>query len=310
VTGVQQSEKLRAAVLVIAGVAAGAGVAHVFVPRVGPGTTSAAAFDPVGSDASPSSDRLAVARAIAAIDDVALLEDALSRAATRPESAARDFEIDALLARLVVLDAERAFRVLGRLELDDAFAARAARVLAGADAGALIDALRSIDDAPRARLAALGALEVLAYDDSWIDRLAATLPSAQGRRLRVDALERRTAGDPYGAFQAALALDASLGGVALNRVGAAWARFDAPAAAGMASRVPRDHRFMYTREILEIWAETDPRAVARYFETADDAMLTELAVLFREEIQAYEDSARIVRARLPYMISRAFDGPN
>ena len=222
------------------------------------------------ADAVRVSERLAAYRSAAAHDEPAVVEAALERVALAKGTAARDLEIDALLARLGELDAERAARAAQRLALDARFVADAWLTWAEQDADAALAALGTSNDSSARRAAALALLDVFGDSLAAIERVAAALPAGDRATFEVDALAYKAERNPYGAFRDALALpDAATRRRAAQEVATVWARIDPEGAVAETALAPDDIQRDLQQAVAAEWARLDAAGFIRSLSTID-----------------------------------------
>lgn len=153
--------------------------------------------------------------------------------------------------------------------LDDAVVAERYRELAAADIDAALRALAAIEPAASRRAASLGLLDVLGDDAAAAERIAQALAPSERPAFLAARLGRRAESDAPGAFRELLALsNGTLKRMAAERVAAAWASQDPPAALAEASLLPDDIAMEFRRNVMTEWARLDAGAVLAYLETA------------------------------------------
>jgi hypothetical protein len=272
---------LRSFVFVIAGGIVGALAVWLLVAGNGDGSDSreevAALFgaiaNPDRSDSARSirvpsvTEHLGVYRAAAATSEETL-ETSLSRLVGAPASAARDLEVDALLARLADLAPARAATLTLELGLETRFVVRAFQFWADSEAEAALNGLSRIENRVTRREVAFGLLDVLGDDVQGFDRIARVLPESERASFQVDRIERRAEYDVYGAFREAQSIrDPRLQRDALQKVAVAWAGQEPLGALGQAAVLPADARSMYLNAVSAEWARLDPTSLIAYIES-------------------------------------------
>lgn len=230
----------------------------------------------------PASENLAVYREAAAIDDAASLDSRLAQVVTQPESAMRDVELDALLARLATLDPERAARFVATHALDETFTTAVYADWAAADPNAALAALVEIDHPARRRTAALAVLGALGDDAPSAERVAATFPAAERPLFFADWLGRRAESNPGAALDELFVLSSrSTQRIAAERIGAVWAERDPEAALRAAPLLPDDLRSGYRQRVLDTWGRFDAGGLLAYMQRAElDALESANALTF------------------------------
>jgi hypothetical protein len=180
--------------------------------------------------------------------------------------------------------------------------------LAEADLETALASLTAIADTPTRFGVALALLDDVADDDALVERMAATLPTAAGSALRVEALTSSAARDPSGAFERAMRLDEPLRTAAVLRVVPVWAERHPQAALAMADRLDTEAARAYTSAAFAAWGRVDPEGLVRYLETAElDQSVFNAIISFREVIRANPTAADAIRKRLPSWAAQGFD---
>lgn len=303
----------RALLALIGGALAGAAAtyfavgSHVGSPRdlVGADSPPAAGKSSTRREASPSAvtaERAALYRE-AADADVAALTKLISAAAALPPSRQRTSKLAVLLARYVELDAERAVTAARELGMDTETLAALYAQWATQDPASAVVALGDIENPAAATAIGLAMLPALGDDEYALQQVLAALPRAAEQDFRIGAIAELAASDPAAALDQALDLDdVGAGGLALERVGAAWGRRDPRAALAAAAAVgDGDLRLPFQNAVLRAWAQVDSNGLLDYVLGLDSETQQRLGVMTGMMDVARLDPERMlaVSRRLP-----------
>lgn len=313
-----------AAIAAVAGALTGYGALRL-VPLAPDGSDRALleatdAASPVGAITTvPAASRFANARldaylSAADLPNAAAIENAVTRVLDEASaSPRRDVELEALLLRLLEIDARRAIRFAQTIGLDERFVALMLGALAAYDPSAALSALEEIDDDGLRRRGALALAGQVVTSPEEIARLAAAAGQGNVEGFFVDALARLASNDPRRAFEQAVVLpDPALRETAVERIAERWAQLDAPAAldamAGIREPLLRN---LFHVAVVREWASTDPdralayvasvegqRLIAMLPEETAAAVMTMLAIHRPEEALAASRAMRGTAARL------------
>ncbi|HEX5049654.1 MAG TPA: hypothetical protein VFX89_21250 [Gammaproteobacteria bacterium] len=233
-----------------------------------------------GPVASGTAERAALYDEAAGADGAALAR-LIAAAAAAPPTPARTYKLGVLLARYAELDAERALALARELRVGASTLASLYAQWAAADPADALAALGDVQSAADATTIGLALLPVLGGDDYALRQVLAALPQLSDNGFRVAAIAELASSDPAAALERALELPAfGVRGLALERVGAAWARIDPGAALAAAEAMDdSDLRSTLQSAALNGWARMDPNAFLDYVVALDPAKRARLGLM-------------------------------
>lgn len=213
-----------------------------------------------------------------ALQDVASIENAISRTALGNRASRDGAEIEALLVRLLDIDPDRAVRLAAELPASPRLIVDLYAAWATDDWAAARSALSEIED-PGVRRTVGAELAALFPTRDQIAALAGAAAPTNADGFIVDALARLAGVDPLTAYRQARELaDGSLRSETLERIARVWARVDPQSALRQTQElVDAPLRNRFHAAILLEWAAADPDAALDYLRNGEGRSL--LAIL-------------------------------